>query len=82
MDKVLGYAFLNEIGTDDKCLLLSGRVASEILIKAARAIIPVVLSRSAPTGLTVDLADDLNITVVGFARGERFNIYSHPERVV
>ena len=82
VDKVLGYAFLNEISTDDKCLLLSGRVASEILIKAARAIIPVVLSRSAPTGLTVDLADDLNITVVGFDRGERFNIYSHPERVV
>lgn len=81
VDKVLGYAFLNEISTDDKCLLLSGRIASEILIKAARANIPVVLSRSAPTGLTVDLADDLNITVVGFARGERFNIYTHPERV-
>lgn len=82
VDKVLGYAFLHEINTADKCLLLSGRVASEILIKAARAKIPVVLSRSAPTGLTVDLAEELNITVVGFARGERLNIYSHPERIV
>lgn len=82
VDKVLGYAFLNEISTVDKCLLLSGRVASEILIKAARANIPVVLSRSAPTGLTVELADELNITVVGFARGKRFSIYSHPERVI
>lgn len=82
VDKVLGYAFLNEINTEDKCLLLSGRVASEILIKAARAHIPVVLSRTAPTGLTIDLAEELNITVVGFARGDRFGVYSHPERVI
>ncbi|MDD3898189.1 MAG: formate dehydrogenase accessory sulfurtransferase FdhD, partial [Syntrophomonadaceae bacterium] len=82
VDKVLGYAFLNEIPTDDKCLLLSGRVASEILIKAARANIPLVLSRSAPTALTIDIAEDLNITVVGFARGKRLSVYSHSERVL
>jgi len=82
VDKVLGYAFRNNISTDDKCLLLSGRVASEILIKAARANIPLVLSRSAPTGLTIELADEMNIAVVGFARGQRFSIYSHPEKVV
>ncbi|MEA4924557.1 MAG: formate dehydrogenase accessory sulfurtransferase FdhD [Syntrophomonadaceae bacterium] len=82
VDKVLGYAFLNKIPTNDKCLLLSGRVASEILIKAARAHIPLVLSRSAPTGLTIELAEDMNMTVVGFARGRRFSIYSHSERVL
>ncbi|MDD4172577.1 MAG: formate dehydrogenase accessory sulfurtransferase FdhD [Syntrophomonas sp.] len=82
VDKVLGYAFINGIFTNDKCLLLSGRIASEILIKAARANIPLVLSRSAPTGLTIELADEMNITVVGFARGKRFSIYSHPERVL
>ncbi len=82
VDKVLGSAFLHEIPFRDKCLLLSGRVASEILIKAARADIPLVLSRSAPTSLAIDLAEDLNITVVGFARGQRFSIYSHPERVL
>ncbi|MGE5397716.1 MAG: formate dehydrogenase accessory sulfurtransferase FdhD [Chitinophagales bacterium] len=82
VDKVLGYAFLNNIPTDDKCLLLSGRVASEILIKAARAGIPLILSRSAPTCLTVELAEEMNITVVGFARGDQFSIYSHPERAV
>jgi len=82
VDKVLGYAFLNGIRTDDKCLLLSGRIASEILLKAARADIPLVLSRSAPTGLTIDLAEELNMTVVGFARGQRYSIYSHPERVI
>jgi len=82
VDKVLGHALLNGISTDDKCLLLSGRIASEILIKAARANIPLVLSRSAPTGLTIELADEMNITVVGFARGQRFSIYSHQEKVI
>lgn len=82
VDKVLGYAFLNRINTDDKCLLLSGRIASEILLKAARADIPLVLSRSAPTGLTIDLAEEWNMTVVGFARGQRYSIYAHPERVI
>lgn len=81
VDKVLGYALLNEIDTSDKCLVLSGRVASEILIKAARGGIPLVLSRSAPTVLTVEMAEDLGITVVGFARGQRFNVYTHLARV-
>jgi FdhD protein len=81
VDKVIGYSFWNEIKPDDKYLLLSGRVASEILIKAARGGFPLILSRSAPTELTVELAEDFNITVVGFARGKRFTIYSHPERV-
>ena len=82
VDKVLGYAFLNRIPSQDKILLLSGRIASEILLKAARAGIPLVLSRSAPTGLTIDLAEELNITVVGFARGKRLSIYTHPKRVL
>ena len=82
VDKVLGYAFLHGISSQDKILLLSGRIASEILLKAARAQIPLVLSRSAPTGLTIDLAEELNITVVGFARGKRLSVYTHPERVL
>ncbi len=81
VDKVLGYAFLNQIPLDDKCLVLSGRVAAEILLKAARSHIPLVLSRSASTLRAVDLAEKMGITVVGFARGERFNVYSHAERI-
>ncbi|NLX89260.1 MAG: formate dehydrogenase accessory sulfurtransferase FdhD [Syntrophomonadaceae bacterium] len=81
VDKVFGYAFLNRIPLHDKCLVLSGRVAFEILQKAAHNRIPFILSRSAPTLLTVDRARELGITVVGFARGQRFNVYSHPERV-
>ncbi|MCG9966812.1 formate dehydrogenase accessory sulfurtransferase FdhD [Pelotomaculum terephthalicicum JT] len=82
VDKVLGHALLNNLMPDDKCLLLSGRVSSEILIKAGHSGIPLVVSRAAPTSLAVDLAGEFGIALVGFARGERMNIYSHPEKVV
>lgn len=82
VDKVLGHAFLNEIVTEDKCLVLSGRIASEILIKAVRSHVPILLSRSAPTDLTLSLAEEFNITIVGFARGQNLNIYTHPERIL
>jgi len=82
VDKVLGYAFLNRIVTGDKCLLLSGRVSSEILIKAARMGLPLVVSRSAPTLLAVELADQYGVALVGFARGERLSVYSHEEKVM
>ncbi len=81
VDKSLGYALLNQIDPSDKILVLSGRIASEILLKAARSRIPMVLSRSAPTFLAVELADKLGITIVGFARGEQLNVYSYMERV-
>ncbi|MFA5672444.1 MAG: formate dehydrogenase accessory sulfurtransferase FdhD, partial [Synergistaceae bacterium] len=73
---------INEIETGDKAVLLSGRISSEMLIKAARIGTPLVVSRSAPTGLAIDLAEQLNITAVGFARGNSMNVYSHAERIV
>lgn len=82
VDKVFGYAFLNQISMNDKCLVLSGRIAGEILMKAVRNQVPLVLSRSAPTLKTVELADQFGITIVGFARGDKFNVYTHPERIV
>jgi len=81
VDKVLGAMCLRQLETTDSCLVLSGRVSSEIVIKAARANIPLVLSKAAPTDLAIDLAEELNITLIGFARENRLNIYSHPERV-
>jgi FdhD protein len=82
VDKAFGYAFLKQIPLSDKCLVLSGRIASEILLKAACNGVPLVLSRSAPTGMAVELARELGITIVGFARGRRFNVYSHEERII
>lgn len=82
VDKVMGGLVLQSMKTEDKCLLLSGRISSEIVIKAARASIPLVISKASPTDLAVDLAEDLNITIIGFARKERLNIYSHSQRVI
>lgn len=81
VDKVFGYAFLNDLSMEDKYLVLSGRIAGEILMKAARSGVPLILSRSAPTLKTVELADALGLTIVGFARGGRFNVYTHWERI-
>lgn len=81
MDKIIGEASMKAIVLSDKMVLTSGRVSSEMLIKAAKAGIPVLISRSAPTDLAVELAGRLGITVIGFARGRRMNIYSNPERI-
>lgn len=76
LDKVLGRALVEDMDVSDKIILTSGRISSEMLIKAAKRGIPVVVSRSAPTSLAVNMARELNITLVGFVRGEKMNIYS------
>lgn len=77
LDKVFGKALLEDIDVKDKIILTSGRISSEILIKAAKRQVPVIVSRSAPTSLSVEMARKLNITLIGFARGEKMNIYSN-----
>ncbi len=81
VDKIAGHCFLKGIPLSDKAIALSGRVSSEILIKAARMGVPMVISRSAPTDLALQMAEELGVTVAGFARGNRVNLYTHPERV-
>lgn len=76
LDKVLGRALVDDVNLDHKIILTSGRISSEMLIKAAKRGVPVVVSRSAPTSLAIDMARELNITLVGFVRGEKMNIYS------
>ncbi|SFE36161.1 FdhD protein [Alteribacillus iranensis] len=82
LDKLYGYCLVNKINVRNKVLVFSGRLSSEILTKAAKIGVGIVLSKSAPTDLTIRLAQDLNITAVGFLRNESFNVYSHPERIV
>lgn len=76
VDKIIGEVILKGEDTKDKFLLLSGRISSEILIKAVRLQVPLIVSRSAPTNMAVKLAKQLNISLVGFARGQRLNVYS------
>jgi FdhD protein len=73
---------MNDIPTDDRIIITSGRVSSEIVLKAVRRNIPMIVSKSAPTDLGVRLADDLGITLVGFVRGKRMNVYTHRERII
>lgn len=81
LDRIMGYTFINRINTGSMAVLLSGRIASEMLIKTARIGTPIVISRSAPTGLAIDYAIQYGITVVGFARGDCFNVYCNEERI-
>ncbi|MCV9885943.1 formate dehydrogenase accessory sulfurtransferase FdhD [Metabacillus halosaccharovorans] len=82
LDKLYGYSILNDIPVRDKIIVFSGRISSEVLVKASKIGVGIVLSKSAPTDLAIKLADDLNITAVGFIRGTSFNVYSHPERII
>ncbi len=81
VDKIIGYAFLENIPLSGKTLLLSGRLSSEITLKAIRANIPILVSRAAPTDLSVAIAKKSKITLIGFLRGQHFNIYSGAERI-
>ena len=82
LDKLFGYSILNRMPVRDKIIVFSGRISSEVLLKAAKIGVGIVLSKSAPTDLAIKLAKDLNITAVGFIRGESFNVYSCPERII
>jgi len=83
VDKVLGWGFLeNKLPFDSHMLLVSGRVSFEIIQKALAARIPLIAAVSAPSSLAVEFAQESNQTLVGFLRGETFNIYSHPARVI
>ncbi|WP_456275307.1 formate dehydrogenase accessory sulfurtransferase FdhD [Bacillus sp. AK128] len=82
LDKLYGYSLLNRLPVRDKVIVFSGRISSEVLLKAAKIGVGIVLSKSAPTDLAIKLANDLNITAVGFIRGQSFNVYSHEHRIV
>jgi FdhD protein len=82
LDKLTGWAFLEGRALTGTMLFVSGRASYEILQKAAVARIPIVCAVSAPSSLAVDLARAFNITLAGFVRGERANVYSAPERIV
>lgn len=82
IDKVVGYMHIHKLGIKDKILLSSGRVSSEILLKAVYAGFGIVISHSAPTYKAIELAQKYNITLIGFARGQNFNIYTFPEKVL
>jgi FdhD protein len=82
VDKIVGWGLLDGRLPFAGCVLVvSGRASYEVLQKSVMAGIPIVASVSAPSSLAVDLAREFNVTLVGFLRGNRANIYTMPERI-
>jgi FdhD protein len=80
-DKVMGRALLDGTDVSDKFVLTTGRISAEIVSKAVACRVPMVVSRSAVTSLAVKLARRFGLTLVGFLRGLRLNVYTGYERV-
>ncbi len=82
LDKLVGEQVLaGRMPLHDRILLVSGRASFEIVQKAAVAGIPIVCAISAPSDLAAEAAGRLGVTLVGFLRGDGFNVYAHPERI-
>ena len=81
LDKIFGAALKEVVDLSRSIAYISGRISSEMVIKAARARVPIIVSRTAPTSTAVDLAEHLGVCVVGFVRGKRMNVYTFPDCV-
>jgi len=81
VDKLVGYAVLNGIDLSRRVIGCTGRQPAGMVRKSAHAVIPVIISRAASTDKGIAAARDAGITLIGFSRGNRFTIYTHPERV-
>lgn len=81
IDRLWGQALQQDLDPAGRILLASGRISSEMLNKAAKMGVPLVVSRTSPTSLSVELGRSWNITVIGYARGNSFRVYTTPERV-
>jgi FdhD protein len=82
VDKIVGRMLMREaLPLSNHLLCVSGRTSFEIVQKAMLAGIPIVAAVSAPSSLAIDLAQEYGVTLVGFIRGDAFNIYAHAERV-
>ena len=80
MDKAIGHTVLNSSGVP-AVALVSGRASFELIQKIAVARVPVLAAVGAPSSLAVRLADECGVTLIGFLRDARFNVYTHPSRI-
>lgn len=82
LDKVLGKAIIKNAALGDKMLLTTGRISSDIILKAAKTGMPIIISHSAPSDFALSIAKESNMTMIGFARGNRMNVYCGGERII
>ena len=81
VDKVIGWSLINDLNLKNAMIFTTGRISSEMLFKVAKANLPIVISRTAATDLAVKLAEKAGVTIVGYLRKNRAEIYSHPENI-
>lgn len=81
LDKIAGLCLMNDIWPENRILITTGRISSEMLQKAARMNAPILISRTSPSSLSIEMAERYGITLIGYARKHRFNVYSNTQRV-
>ena len=81
LDKIAGMCVMRGLWPADRVLITTGRISSEMLQKAARLKAPILISRTSPSSLSVEMAQRYGITLIGYARRQRFNVYTHPHRL-
>lgn len=82
LDKLAGHLLMNAVRLPHRVILTTGRISSEMLQKARRMGAWIVISRTSPSSLSIELAEAAGITLIGYARRNRFIIYAHPERIL
>ncbi len=81
LDKIAGLVLMKNIQPKNRILITTGRISSEMLQKAARIQAPILISRTSPSSLSIEMAERYGITLIGYARKHRFNVYSNSWRV-
>ena len=81
LDKIAGLCLMNDLWPETRILISTGRISSEMLQKAARIQAPILISRTSPSSLSIAMAERYGITLIGYARRDRFNVYSNRQRL-
>ena len=81
LDKIAGLCLMKDAFPETRILITTGRISSEMLQKAARMDAPILISRTSPSSLSIEMAERYGITLIGYARRQRFNVYTNPQRV-
>jgi len=81
LDKIAGLYLTEKPALENKLLITTGRISSEMLQKAGRLGAGILISRTSPSSLSIQMAERYGITLIGYARRHRFNVYTHPERI-
>jgi FdhD protein len=81
LDKIAGLCLMKNVWPATRILISTGRISSEMLQKAARLQAPILISRTSPSSLSIEMAEHYGITLIGYARRNRFNVYTNQQRI-